>query len=419
MILATAEITISHMIDIVGTYRFYQLVNSGTILTKPTGEEYPPPNLLYNTAWEDTEPTYSGEEEDRALYYVDCTVYSNGTCSYSPVSLSTSYELAKEAQNSADEAHGKLDNMIAWNHTAFSIDEGKTLVETVINSALESGAISDDGTDDDEISGHYRTGYIKVIPGETYAWTVTDNEVAMLPTTFFYESDNDTTFTFLSYVNTSSIEVPSSSKNVYVRASLLSASEIENIDGKLTLYDLDSHLNDGAVLYLGETTTLDQSPPWTVSAYVWSLPDNEMQAYMADLLKALDESFTGNLNELSDKLYASGGSIPALQESLGAAHDRLDVLDGYVTIIPKEATIKLGEKYSSAKVVITNKNISFQNNGVEGARIGYVDDEKTSMMASSIHVTENFPRAKVDGTWVGNLCWIARSNGHLSLKVVE
>lgn len=325
----------------------------------------------------------------------------------------------ENAQESADEAYNEIEKLSTWSHTAFSIDEGKTLVETVINGSLQSGAINDDGTDDNETAGYFRTDYIRVIPGETYTWQATDNEEATLPTTYFYESEDGSSFTFLSSVDSSQITVPASNVNVYIRATLLSASEIELLNGILVLNDLDSHLSAGAVLHLGEITTLTQTPPYLAEEYLWSLPDNEMQAYMADLLKTLDESFTGSLEELSDKLYASEGSIPKLQEELEETFGRLGILDGYVDIDPGQSTIKLGKKSSPAKVVITNKDISFQNNGVEGASIGYVDENKTSMMASSIHVTENFPRAKVDGEWVGNLCWIARSNGHYSLKVVK
>lgn len=436
-VLTTAEITISLMIDIVGTYRFYQLVTSGTTVTKPTGAEYPPPDLLYNTDWTDTEPTYM-EGEDLTLYYVDCTVYSNGTCSYSEVSFSSSYTASKEANN-------KIDDMTVWNHTAFSIDAGETLVETVVDGSLESGGIYTESTDsaligddDDDISGYYRTGYIKVIPEQIYTWTATDNRDgtltedddeeeqvdSILPTTFFYESEDGSTFTYKSHVNTSSVTVPSSDKDVYIRAAFLSASELKSINAKLTLYDLDNLLTNGATLYLGETTTLEKTPPYLASQYAWSLPDNEMQAYMVGLLNALDESLTGSLTNLSDKLYAAEGSIPALQEALGDLQDKLtNDFGGYIAIIPDEATIKLGKVAdpTAAKVVVTNEKISFQKNEVEGASIGYTDStgERTSMMADTTYITENFPRAKVDGEWVGQLCWIARTNGHLSLKVVK
>lgn len=321
--------------------------------------------------------------------------------------------------DSVDEMQEKVGTMTVWNHTAFSIDEGETLVEITINGALESGAIKDDGTDDDETEGHLRTDYIRLIPGEMYTWVLTDNEAATLPTTYFYESVDGETFAYLRDVNTSSITAPASDMNIYVRAKILTASEIENINGTLTLSNLETHLQNGADLYLGTTATLEHSPPYSPSSYVWGLPDNEMQEYINALIESLDGKLSGNLSSLTDRLYAEDGTIPSLEESIGGVGNRVSLLEGYVDIDTANATIALGKKGVATTVTITDKNISFKNDGVEGASIGYVDDEKTSMMAGSIHVTETFPRTKVDGAWIGNLCWIARSNGHLSLKVVE
>lgn len=96
-VIAKAEMTVSHMIDVVGTYRFYLLQSStASAPLKPT--TYPPAS-----PWGDTEPTYTSESTN-SLYFVDCTVYSNNTFDYSPVSLSTSYEAAKEAYNKATNA---------------------------------------------------------------------------------------------------------------------------------------------------------------------------------------------------------------------------------------------------------------------------------------------------------------------------
>lgn len=91
---AKAEITLSHMIDVIGNFRYY-LLQSSTLSapTKPT--IFPPPE-----EWDDAEPSYTSGSTN-SLYIVDCTTYSNGTFYYSPVSLSTSYEAAKAAYNKA------------------------------------------------------------------------------------------------------------------------------------------------------------------------------------------------------------------------------------------------------------------------------------------------------------------------------
>ena len=90
---ARASITISRIVDISTVTRYYKLQSSTTIVpSKPTTN---PPS-----GWTTTEPSYSSGSTD-TLYFVDCTVMTNGTFSYSAVSKSSSYEAAKEAYNKA------------------------------------------------------------------------------------------------------------------------------------------------------------------------------------------------------------------------------------------------------------------------------------------------------------------------------
>lgn len=93
---AKGQITLSSVTDVKATYRYYYLQSSTlAVPTKPTA--YPP------TEWNDTEPTYT-EGSTKSLYFVDCTVFSDDTFSYSEVSLSSSYEAAKTAYNKAEAA---------------------------------------------------------------------------------------------------------------------------------------------------------------------------------------------------------------------------------------------------------------------------------------------------------------------------
>ena len=90
---ARASITISRIVDISTVTRYYKLQSSTTLVpSKPTTN---PPS-----GWTTTEPSYSSGSTD-TLYFVDCTVMTNGTFSYSEVSKSSSYEAAKEAYNKA------------------------------------------------------------------------------------------------------------------------------------------------------------------------------------------------------------------------------------------------------------------------------------------------------------------------------
>lgn len=101
---ASAHITLNSVVDIEATYRYYILQSStASAPAKPT--TFPP-----SSSWSDAEPTYDSGSTN-SLYYVDCTVFSDGSFGYSEVSLSTSYEAAKEAYNKAQNAQDAVDNL--------------------------------------------------------------------------------------------------------------------------------------------------------------------------------------------------------------------------------------------------------------------------------------------------------------------
>lgn len=93
---ASATITLSFLADIKAVYRYYKLQASTTSApTKPIN--YPP------SGWTETEPSYTSGSTN-TLYFVDLTILTNDTWSYSIVSKSSSYEAAKEAYNKAQNA---------------------------------------------------------------------------------------------------------------------------------------------------------------------------------------------------------------------------------------------------------------------------------------------------------------------------
>jgi hypothetical protein len=93
---AAGQITLSSVVDVTATYRYY-LLQSSTAATPPKPTTFPP------AVWDDVEPGYT-DGSTYSLYTVDCTVFSDGTYVYSPVSLSSSYEAAKAAYNKATNA---------------------------------------------------------------------------------------------------------------------------------------------------------------------------------------------------------------------------------------------------------------------------------------------------------------------------
>ena len=100
---ASTTITISKYRDTDSVTRYYKLqASTAAAPAKPTTLE---PN-----GWSKTEPSYTSGSTN-TLYFVDRSVFSDGTFSYSEVSISSSYEAAKEAYNKAKNAQDSLDNL--------------------------------------------------------------------------------------------------------------------------------------------------------------------------------------------------------------------------------------------------------------------------------------------------------------------
>jgi hypothetical protein len=94
IVMAAGSVTVASINDVASTTRYYMLQSS--TLTTPAAPTANPPG----GSWAATEPTYT-EGSTNSLYFVDETIFSDGTWAYSDVSLSTSYEAAKAAYNKA------------------------------------------------------------------------------------------------------------------------------------------------------------------------------------------------------------------------------------------------------------------------------------------------------------------------------
>ena len=125
---ASAIITLSHLVDIVSTTRYYKLQSSTAAApSKPTAN---PPS-----GWSKTEPTYTAGSTN-TLYFVDCTVFSNATFAYSDVSKSSSYEAAKEAYNKAQAAE-KATETVKQELVAYKVDARKDM-DSITASVTET-----------------------------------------------------------------------------------------------------------------------------------------------------------------------------------------------------------------------------------------------------------------------------------------
>lgn len=127
---ATAEVTVYHSKSVKAVYRYYLL--QSTKPSKPT--TFPPA-----TTWVLTEPSYT-EGSTNNLYFVDCTEFTNGSFSYSDVSISTSYQAAKLAYNKASSAtttaNATASSLAAWCHA-----NDKTLIN---GAKIYTGSITAD-----------------------------------------------------------------------------------------------------------------------------------------------------------------------------------------------------------------------------------------------------------------------------------
>ncbi len=131
---ASTSITLSAVVDVAGYTRYYLL--QASTLSPPGKPTTKPPT----GSWSDAEPSYTSGSTN-SLYFCDLTVFSDGTWSYSSVSLSSAYEAAKEAYNRAQAAQSaatdaaaqaetnaagiqRLDNTVTGLSTQFNVFSG-------------------------------------------------------------------------------------------------------------------------------------------------------------------------------------------------------------------------------------------------------------------------------------------------------
>ena len=91
-------------VDVTVTCRYYLLQASN--LDAPDQPTLNPPG----GSWSETEPSYTSGSTN-TLYFVDLTIFSDGTWSYSAASKSSAYEAAKEAYNKAQQVTDTLNGL--------------------------------------------------------------------------------------------------------------------------------------------------------------------------------------------------------------------------------------------------------------------------------------------------------------------
>lgn len=89
-------------VSVISIVRYYMI--------KTSSQETPPDKPTTNPpsdSWSNIEPDYN---PNGYLYFVDLTTFSDGSFSYSDVSLSSTYSAVKDAEKKAEEAKAKADN---------------------------------------------------------------------------------------------------------------------------------------------------------------------------------------------------------------------------------------------------------------------------------------------------------------------
>ena len=136
---ASATITLSAVTDIESVWWYYKL-QSSTLNPPAKPTTNPPPS-----GWTDAEPAYTPGSTN-TLYFVELTVFSDGTFDYGNVSVSSSYEAAKAAWNKAqavDERVSVAETAIEQTQQAIQLRATKTEVQTVATAASNAQSAAD------------------------------------------------------------------------------------------------------------------------------------------------------------------------------------------------------------------------------------------------------------------------------------
>ena len=126
-------------VDVTVTCRYYLLQASN--LSAPSKPTRNPPG----GSWSETEPSYTSGSTN-TLYFVDLTVFSDGTWSYSAASKSSAYEAAKEAYNKAQQVTDTLNGLTKIQDGEVLIDGDKVYLSAAFVRSIFAQDITATGT---------------------------------------------------------------------------------------------------------------------------------------------------------------------------------------------------------------------------------------------------------------------------------
>ena len=436
---ASANITLTSVVDIQATYRYYLLQSS--TLAKPSKPTTNPPS----SSWDDSEPTYTSGSTN-SLYYVDLTVFSNGAFAYSDVSLSTAYEAAKEAynkasaaQNTANGAQSNLDNLqiggrnlLTNSDIAFTITGTGTaanygsststgtygLSEKVTELAVgDKFALSVTVTMENAVfngSSSNRVGFEPAINGTYYGcWQSQTTGVAVNKTiritavkTVVTEMtlDNEQPYLYIQGLESGVVTVSNPKMEIGHKATDWTPAPEDVNDG---IADAQNSANANAEQIRNALLMIDN-----INAMIQTLVTGENGE---SLMTQTDTGWTFSMADIQNTLGMLGKSVGTLTEDSAETKSLIDGLNQSIADLGEytdyikfgvdggKPCIYLGETDSVFKVLITNTDIRFMEGSVVPASIS-----NQALNIETAIVNKEIRQ--------GGFSWNIRANGNYSLS---
>lgn len=447
---AKAQITIFYVAEVEAVYRYY-LLQSSTLVKPSVPTSYPP-----SSSWVVTEPTYT-EGSTNSLYYVDCTILTDGTWSYSPVSLSSSYEAAKAAYNKAVNATTRvteLDAEITNLEGEITLRAKKTEVTTMIEEIeiggrnlytgssdfsgtwTNSGSWNADGTDSygnvrmsraGTWNGLYKLVSLKAGDVVTLSASVLGDGTAKI-NCYATEYDDDMTVLVSSASVGTSIVAPTTETRVFYTYNVVNDCQLgmrlENPTASSSLWVSSLKLEKGNKATDWTPAPEDQQAAIDTAAGNLNASIGDIQASldvtnstMSDLQSDQDATYkivTEHETQISQLLQTADGwtmSFETLNTTVTELNDQFatEVNERYEYIRFVDGDIYLGKRPEEGEddlqLVISNEKISFQLNGSE---VAYFSDD--ALYVTTVYVTRALR--------FGDFEFAQRSNGNMGLRWV-
>ena len=123
----------------------YYLLQSSTLAAPEKPTTYPPPST-----WATTEPIYSNPDNDPdTLYFVTCTVYTNGEFKYSDVLISSTYESIRNTETRINQTKSSIDFSITEQINTVRTDY-KTYTDNALNNYVTNADYGKDKKNTDD-----------------------------------------------------------------------------------------------------------------------------------------------------------------------------------------------------------------------------------------------------------------------------